>query len=183
MHESNLTEYWRQRLILPAYQVGEAARYADISPQTVAAWHNSEKKLLSKKDSREKLSYLQLIEIAVVAAFRKAKFPLKEIRAARDYVRRELKSPYPFAEYKFKSLGKSLLTKDGQHRLLKANQGGQFVWEEIVGPLLKEFEYEHEGVAVRWHVAGSGSPIVIDPRISFGVPSVQGAEFLKQTFC
>jgi uncharacterized protein (DUF433 family) len=170
-------EPWRKRLSLPAYQVGEAARYAQVSSQTVAAWHKIEKKILTQKQSRARLSYLQLIELAVVAAFRKAGFPLKEIRAARDYIQRSLKSEHPFAEYKFKRYGKSLFTEfgaEGSHRLFKANQEGQLVWQEIVGPLLKEFEYEHEGIAIRWHVAGPSSPIIIDPRISFGTPSIKG---------
>ena len=170
-------EPWRKRLSLPAYQVREAARYAQISSQTVAAWHKIEKKILSKKESGARLSYLQLIELAVVAAFRKAGFPLKEIRAARDYVQGSLKSEHPFAEYKFKRYGKSLFTEFGavgSHRLFKANQEGQLVWQEIVGPLLKEFEYEYGGIAIRWHVAGPSSAIIIDPRVSFGAPSING---------
>ena len=43
-----------------------------------------------------------------------------------------------------------------------------------MGPVLEEFEYEHQGVAVRWHLAGHRSPIIIDPRISFGSPCVRG---------
>lgn len=171
-------EFWRERLTLPAYLVGEAAHYADISPQTVSAWHKIEKKVLSKKDTGIKLSYLQLIEVAVVAAFRKAKTPLREIRAARDYMQKQLNSKYPFAEYKFKMYGKSLFTNyvaSGHSHLLKANQAGQLGWEELLGPVLKEFDYDaDEGVAIRWHVAGEHSLIVIDPRISFGAPSVSG---------
>src|SRR5689334_1102149 len=104
-------EQWRKRLGIPAYQVGEAARYAQISSQTVVAWHKIEQKMLTEKRSRERLSYLQLIELAVVAAFRKAKFPLPEIRAAREYVKRHLQCEHPFAEYKFKRYGKSLFTE------------------------------------------------------------------------
>jgi hypothetical protein len=37
---------WRRRLYLPSYQIAEAARYADIAPQTVAAWHSIDKKLI-----------------------------------------------------------------------------------------------------------------------------------------
>jgi uncharacterized protein (DUF433 family)/DNA-binding transcriptional MerR regulator len=171
-------EPWRKRLRIPAYQVGEAARYAQISAQTVVAWHKIDQKVLSEKRNRERLSYLQLIELAVVAAFRKAKFSLKEIRAAREYVKRNLKSEHPFAEYEFKRYGKSLFTEyeeaEGVRRLLKANQAGQLAWKEIIGPVLKEFEYEHQGVAIRWHLAGPSSPIIIDPRISFGTPTVKG---------
>jgi uncharacterized protein (DUF433 family) len=158
--------------------VGEAARYAQVSAQTVVAWHKVASRVLSQRILRERLSYLQLIELAVVAAFRKAKVPLKEIRAAREFVQRALKSDHPFAEYEFKRYGKSLFTEydetEGDRKLLKANQDGQLAWKEIIGPLLQEFEYEHEGVAIRWHLAGKSSPVVIDPRIAFGAPTVRG---------
>jgi len=36
-----------------------------------------------------------------------------------------------------------------------------------------EFDY-HEGLALQWHVAGRESPVLIDPRISFGAPMVNG---------
>jgi uncharacterized protein (DUF433 family)/DNA-binding transcriptional MerR regulator len=169
---------WRKRLHIPAYQVGEAAKYARVSAQTVVAWHKIDQRLLSEKRRKERLSYLQLIELAVVAALRKAKFSLVEIRAAREYVKQHLKSDYPFAEYEFKRYGKSLFTEyqelSGARRLVKANQAGQLAWMEIIGPVLEEFEYEHKGVAIRWHLAGASSPIIIDPRISFGAPSVKG---------
>ena len=169
---------WRKRLSLPNYLVGEAARYTHVHANTVVAWHKIEQKILSPREKRARLSYLQLIELAVVAAFRKAKFPLSEIRAAREYVQKEFKSTYPFAEFKFKRYGRSLFTEDSNKkalfRLFKANAGGQLAWDELIGPVLEEFHYEHEGIAVRWHLAGVGVPIVIDPRISFGAPSVRG---------
>jgi uncharacterized protein (DUF433 family) len=173
-------EPWRRRLYLPNYQIAEAARYADISPQTVAAWHHSEAATLSQKEKREELSYMQLIEVAVVAAFRRAGISLREIRAAREYVRKELKSEFPFAEYRFKSEGKNLWMdsvqvegEKGRGTLLKANQAGQLAWADILGRL-KEFEYEHQGIVIRWHVTGVSSPIIIDPRISFGCPAIKG---------
>jgi uncharacterized protein (DUF433 family) len=171
-------EPWRKRLDIPAYPVGEAARYAQVSAKTVTAWHKPDKRsVLSGKQDRERLSYLQLIELAVVAAFRQAKIPLPAIRAAREYMKDELKSQHPFAEFEFKRYGKSLFTEvkeSGRTKLLKVTQAGQLAWQEIVGPVLKEFEYEHQGVAIRWRVAGPSSPIIIDPRLSFGAPTVKG---------
>lgn len=175
-------EMWRERLILPNYQIGEAAKYANISSQTVAAWHSKEKKLFSGREDGASLSYLQLIEVAVVAAFRRAKIKLPRIRKAREYLKREMKAEYPFAQYKFKSDGKHLLLEYSQiegnkadGRLLVADQEGQLEWDEIIAPLLKEFEYQHKDIVVRWHVDGVESPITIDPRINFGAPSVRGA--------
>ena len=38
---------------------------------------------------------------------------------------------------------------------------------------LQEFEYQ-KGVAIRWHLAGENSDILIDPQVSFGAPSIKG---------
>ncbi len=177
-------EPWRRRLYLPNYPIREVARYADISPRTVAAWHSktlNKSLVLSHKVQRAALSYMQLIEVAVVAAFRKAGITLKTIRDARDYASKQLRSEFPFVQYRFKTEGKHLLidygeiegTKDrGKH--LAADQGGQLAWDQVIGPLLKEFEYEREGIVIRWRVAGPASPIVIDPRLSFGAPTING---------
>jgi hypothetical protein len=151
---ATVTEPWRKRLDIPNYQIGDAARWAHVSAQTVSAWHKIEQRMLSAKEKRERLSYLQLIELAVVAAFRKAKIPLPEIRAAREFLQKNLDSKHPFAEFKFKRYGKSLFTEfkgAGRYRLFKANQAGQLAWEELVGPVLQGFDYEHQGIVISGH--------------------------------
>ncbi len=173
-----LDEPWRRRLYLPSYQIGEAAAYAQVTPQTVVAWHPIEAALLAQRERRAALSYMQLIEVAVVAAFRKAGVSMKRIRAAREYAAKTLKSEYPFAEYSFKEEGKHLWLDSGQidvkpGTVVSADQGGQLAWESVIGRL-REFEYEKQGIVLRWHVAGPSSPIIIDPRISFGAPTVRG---------
>lgn len=168
-------EPWKRRLFIPNYQVGEAARYAKIDPQTVSAW---QKRLLSPREKRAELSYMQLIELAVVAAARKAGMKLADIAAARKYASAQLHSEFPFAEYQFKTDGKHLLFDDQEltdgkpGAWVSADQGGQLVWKNIINKL-REFEYEG-GRALRWRVAGPKSPIVIDPRISFGTPTIHG---------
>jgi uncharacterized protein (DUF433 family) len=172
-----LDEPWRRRLTLPTYQIGEAAAYAQIAPGTVVQWHRIEAALLKQREARSALSYFQLIEVAVVAAFRKAGVSMKNIRAARAYAANELKSEYPFAEYSFKENARHLYLDSQQidvkpGTVVQADQGGQLEWESIIGRF-REFEYERQ-IALRWHVAGEGSPIIIDPRISFGAPAVNG---------
>lgn len=172
---------WRRRLFLPAYLIGEAAHYAQIAPQTVAAWHHIENALLSQREKRASLSYMQLIEVAVVAAFRKMGVAMKTIRATREYSQHVLKSEYPFATLRFKEEGRHLFLDstqvDNVHpgTVVQADQGGQLAWETVIGRL-REFEYEdgEEQLALKWHVAGRSSPILIDPRIAFGAPTVKG---------
>lgn len=147
-------EPWRRRLYLPAYQVGEAAKYAQISAQTVVSWHKMDAALLSQREKRAALIYFQLIEVAVVAAFRKQGVLLKRIRAARGWAAQTLKSEHPFAEFRFKEEAKHLWLDSSQlvdvkpGTVIQADQGGQLAWEAIVGRL-REFEYEHGGIVLK----------------------------------
>ncbi len=177
-------EFWRARLNVPNYRIGEAARYAHLSPQTVASWHkpavSNRRGTLSPKDKGASLSYLQLIEVAVVASFRKAGVSLPKIRSARDYVSKHMQSEFPFAQYRFKTEGRELWmdyaqfeADAGDKKLLAASQAGQLAWSDIIGRL-QEFDYEDDGLAVRWHVAGMDSEVVIDPRVRFGAPAIEG---------
>lgn len=171
-------DQWKRRLIIPFYKVSEAARYARSNSATVARWHRLG--VMPGKEPRAELSYLQLIELAVAAAMRRVNIPLAEIRDARDYFARVLETEFPFASYRFKADGKRIVLEyreiepaTGLGKLIYSD--GQLGWKEVVEPLLKEFEYEDEGLAVRWHVAGLNSHVLIDPQIAFGAPHVRGA--------
>lgn len=178
-------EPWRRRLYLPAYQIKEAARYADISPKTVVHWHrggDAASAHLSLREARASLSYLQLIEVAVVAALRHAGVPLKKIRETRDYCAKNLSTEFPFAEYKFKTDGKKIIMdylqfdkKAGRGKVIVPHEGGQLGWKSILDKKLTEFEYDkRHGLAVKWHVGGKSSRVTIDPLVSFGAPNVNG---------
>lgn len=176
-------EFWRDRLKVPSYAVTEAARYADITGGTIRNWQRLSNRPapLSSREPGKGLSYLQLIELAVVAAARHAGVKLPVIRETREYLSRELNAEYPFAAHQFKTDGKELwidyvdlVGPAGKGKLLKASGRGQLAWAEIIGRL-QEFEYDKGvGLATRWHVAGHDSAVVIDPRIQYGRPSVRG---------
>lgn len=164
-------ELWRSRLELPNYEVREAARYADIHSNTVWRWHKNT--TLGNREARTKLSYFQLIELAIVAACRKAGMKLADIRAARAYYAGAFQTRHPFATLKLKTDGVDL-AMDAGAELLIGNKGGQLAWKSFIGNKFQEFEYDDEGFAIRWHVAGQGSPVLIDPRVRFGAPQVSG---------
>jgi len=123
---------------------------------------------------------MQLIEVAVVAKFRDAGVKIPEIRKTREYLSQQLGSEFPFAEYRFKTDGRSVfmdydqfIGSVGSDRLLRPSHNGQLAWNLIIGRL-DEFEYEHKGIVIRWRLAGAGSPIIIDPRVAFGAPHIEG---------
>jgi uncharacterized protein (DUF433 family) len=173
---------WRRRLYLPAYHIKEAAQYAHVSPQTVALWHKLRvdgARTASDKKGGVALSYMQLIEVATIAALRELNISLQRIRDFRDYVAKELKAEYPFAQYKFKTDGKrlvmdyALFDKKVKGKFIEPDKGGQLAWPEIIEDQLKEFDYM-KGLAARWHLAGRQNPIVIDPQVAYGAPVVKG---------
>lgn len=174
-------EFWKKRLHVPNYGVREAAGYAHVSGQTIRNWEQltNRPSALSSREPGKRLSYLQLVEVAIVAAATKAGVKLRTIRATREYMSRQFDVEFPFAEYRFKTDGKNLfidyidvIGRDGDGKLLEASGKGQLAWSHIIGRL-QEFDYE-EDVAARWHVAGKRSAVIIDPRIQFGRPSVRG---------
>ena len=183
-------EPWRRRLYLPAYRIGDAARYSETAPQTVAHWHHGEARLgaaLPGRKRGEHLSYLQLVEVAFVATLRKLGVSLQRIRRARAYAAQVLNAEYPFAEYRWLTEGHHAMLNlvdldlsapmkdDGApvDSLVVGDAHGQVAWQEMVGSRFAQFDYEDE-LALRWHVRGRDNPVVIDPRVSFGAPTVKG---------
>ena len=166
----NHSEFWRARLDTPNYEVREAARYASVNAGTVTRWQRNT--ALGPRAPGLKLSYLQLIELAVAASAKEAGMKLADIRAARSYFAGAFKTDHPFALLDLQTDGVDMAVKAGAE-LLIGNKKGQLAWKQIIGDRFKEFDYE-EGVATRWHVAGKGSPVVIDPRVRFGAPHVSG---------
>ncbi len=183
MVESRLPEPWRRRLYLPAYAVSSAARYAGVPTGTVSYWHYSSSRLgptLPGKERRVPLSYLQLIEVAFVATFRKLGWSLQRIHKVRDYARQTFEAEYPFVQLRWYTEGHHLLLwlKDVEpsaklDAIVIADKAGQTAWSQMLGDRFTEFEYE-EGMAIKWHVAGRTSSVLIDPRISFGAPVIKG---------
>lgn len=175
-------DHWRARLSVPAYRIGDAARYAETSVQTVARWiHPAGTGPLTARLPGSELSYLQLIEVAIVAAMRKSGVKLSEIRKAHNYMVENFKEPFPFAKYKFKTDGRNLILGPGDLKfgeklknLMLINQSGQYAWNEIIGDRLASFEYINNDVVISWRVGGKNSPVVIDPRIAFGAPHING---------
>lgn len=185
MSSAAAQSFWMDRLDIPTYRVSEAARYARTSVQTVGRWQKIRGNypgVVAPRRRGTSLSYLQLIEVGVVAAMRKSGLPLSRIRQAREYLSDEFNSHFPFAQYRFKTDGKSLFMSYDQiagskdkDKLLAVNENGQLAWNEILRQRLLEFEYDQDlGTVLTWKVDGLDSPIRVDPRIAFGAPQVDG---------
>ena len=171
---------WYDRLFLPAYRIVDAARYAGAHPNTVSSWHRRRNPVLPGRDPKQSLAYLELVEVAFVAFFRRAGVPMERIRRARDYVSDAFGCDYPFAEYRFKTEGLHILmeslplqVRSIGEGIIVADESGQLAWDNLMGEQFAQFDYELD-LALIWHPAGRGSAVRIDPRIAFGEPIVNG---------
>src|SRR5690348_13146293 len=166
-----------KRLILPAYPVVDAARYAKISVGTINNWQET---AIGARERGESLSYLQLVELRFVAAMREAGLKLRTIRSAREYLSKKFETAYPFADMRLMHDGQNILVDleelEGEHlkdTILVASRGGQYAWKPVIGDKFVEFDYV-DCLARRWYIAGRKSPIVVDPHVAFGAPNVRG---------
>jgi Protein of unknown function (DUF433) len=127
---------------------------------------------------------MELIEVAFVAFFRNIGVPLQRIRSARDYVAQNFNAEYPFVEHRFQTEGAHILmdfatlaSANDFKQIIVADTGGQLAWGSTMSNKFAEFDYEalgQETLALKWHLAGRHSKVVIDPRVSFGAPTVNG---------
>ena len=117
-----------------------------------------------------------------MTTFRKLNVPLGNIAKTRHYMAQTFNAEFPFAEYRFKTYGYHLLmnlaavepilpTDD----LIVADVGGQLGWNTMMEDRLLEFDYDLEyELALQWFAAGRQSRVIIDPRVSYGAPTVKG---------
>ena len=165
-------------MLLPVYTYVDAGRYAATNPQNVRNWFKGQAseghKMRSVFDRvpRHGLSYVQLIEVAFVAAMRRKGLALDEMRRAYAHVRRAMQRDYPFAEERFKTDGIELFI-EAYGELLAVGQHGRVVMREALEAATGSLDYADRLVA-RWHPRGRDKPIIIDPRLSFGRPVVEG---------
>lgn len=174
----------------PRYTLAEAARLAGTSPQNVRRWlfgdetagHRMAPVLGARvKEPRPLVSFLDLCELAVVAAFRRSDHPatLERLRRAHGFARTTLQLEHPFASERIRSEGGHVLYEFGQKEpgpgTLVLDEGGQMLLPWPVLEVLKRFEYDvDEHVAQRWFLFGKSIPVVVDPDHGSGLPTICG---------
>lgn len=166
----------------PTYTAAEAARYARTSTASVARWRAGYSYPTSRGARHSApltggigsglLSFAELLEVAVVAAARRA-VPMRSVRRAVDAAKALYGVDRPLILIEFKHDGRDLFTREieaGAGRIVNLSRAGQVAWDHVQD-VLRDLDYD-DGRALRWWPAGRDAPIVIDPRISFGRPYI-----------
>ncbi|MEK6592056.1 MAG: DUF433 domain-containing protein [Pseudomonadota bacterium] len=168
---------------IPAYTIAEAAGYLRLPKSTLRAWMLGQQRFRSVIDiadrQEKRLSFINLVEVFVLAGIRREhSIPLPKVRKAMEYLRRTFKTRRPLAEEQFETDGVELFVeKFGA--LIGATQDGQLQMREIIRDRLKHVLRDPKGVPekiVLFPARGISvkGDVVIDPRLSFGRPVLDG---------
>lgn len=171
------------------YTVSEASRYTGIDARKIRRWslgYQSTKSgqpplyqvELGVMEDKLTLSFLDLIELRFIEAFHKHGVSWKTIRTAAQRAAQIVQFDHPFSTRKFYTDRKAILTRiaDAEKEAELLNLvTTQYELDEILTPyLLEGIEFSDQEVPKRWFPQGKTVPIVIDPQINFGRPTIKG---------
>ncbi len=164
----------------PLYTVPEAAHLARVSSTTVRNWlyGTEDRKSLFRASRAPMVSFLQLIEVVVAANFRKSeRVSLARLRKAYMNAKEDLHLQYPFAYEQLEVVGghivRILHAQETTASYQAIDELSQWTLPGLVASVKRQIKYEHE-LAVQWYPVGANVPIVIDPRITSGLPTILG---------
>ncbi|MGE0557344.1 MAG: DUF433 domain-containing protein [Burkholderiales bacterium] len=168
---------------MPVYTIVEAAGYLRLSKSMLRTWMLGQKGVPSVINiadrSGRRLSFINLVEAFVLAGIhREHSIPLPKMRMAVACLRRKFKTKHPLAEKQFATDGVDLFVeKLGQH--IGGAQHGQLRLREIILDRLKHVRRDPKGIPekiVLFPALGDApvGDVVIDPRLSFGRPVLDG---------
>lgn len=178
---------------LPAYSVGEAARYLRIPAATLRSWvagrtyprqHGvaSFSPLIVPADAKgRRLSFANLVEAHVLRALRTDHdVPLRAVRPALSYAEHELGIPRLLLSEELQThAGELFLERYGS--LINLSRSGQIALKRVLEAYLRRVERDSSSIPIKLYpFLGDTSldmprTIVIDPRLSFGRPTIAGA--------
>ncbi len=169
----------------PRYSFAEADRIARVTPNTsrrwlkgYSFWYGGERRVMPPvtwtSDTKDAVSFVDLVEVATIDKLRKKGFSFKQIRKINAAARLYLRTSRPLVTETFKVKGRDIFVDDGFGVLVNVGyEAGMQAWDEILDPFLDTVEYEGE-IVRRWWPLGKDVAVLIDPDYGFGLPVIAG---------
>ncbi len=184
------------------YSRADAARLLRMTPPRVSRWvvgytywlrsriNHQERRSerppvvhtdLPQVDNVLALSFLELMELRVIKALVDKGFPLQRVRKAAAIASRDLNTMHPFAARRVfvdeRFIFVALEDQEGTPNLLQLDERRhhQINIGEVLRPFLEEIEFDNQtSLAKRWWPLGRQIPVVLNPRVAFGAPTIDG---------
>jgi uncharacterized protein (DUF433 family) len=189
-HDAAVTKRVESILGRPVYALGEAAALLGLRPDRSRAWLDGYDRagvryapvIRAEPTGDEIVTWGEFVELGYLREYRRKGVPLQRLRPVIDELRKESSTPYPLATARPYVYGKELVLElqernDIPRPIAIVISSGQTIAlaHEAMRFLKKvEFDPPEDGDVRRLHPAGMASPVVIDPLIRFGRPSVRG---------
>lgn len=171
------------------YPAAEAGRLVGLTPTRVRRWlkgydYRYQAEVRHQKPVVQRshggpptyASFLDLIDLLFIKGFLDHDLSLQRVRGALAEASALLGANH-FARKSFFTDGRNIylkVRKDGDE-ILQLLSGGQWVIAPIIMKLAAQIDFESpSGLARRWYPLGPNVPIVLDPAVSFGRPSIVG---------
>ncbi len=174
----------------PVYGIVEAAGLLGLRADRARAWLDGYKRrgvryppVIRVQPTRDEIiTWGEFVELGYLREYRRKGVPLQRLRPVIDELRREFATPYPLATAKPYVLGKELVLKLQQDNdipdaiAIVISSGQTLALADEAMRFVKKVEFDppDNGEVRRLYPAGLASPVVIDPLVRFGKPSVGG---------
>lgn len=176
---------------MPAYGVADAARFIDVPPATLRSWvagrttraqqggTPSEPLITAADPAGRRLSFYNLVEAHVLRALRtRHDVPMKHVRPAIAYAEKELRIQRLLLSREMQTAGGDIFLEHFGH-LVNLSKSGQLAVKELLAAQLERVERDSSAIPIRLYPLVPGEKedrsVVIDPRVSFGRPTVAGS--------
>lgn len=171
----------------PVYSLAEAARLLRLSPSKLRWWLEGEVRgqkryppvLRSEPTGDTRVSWGEFIEAAYLREYRR-NLTLQRLRPFREVLGREFDTPFPFAVSKPLIAGRELVLElQGRlgipEELWMVVGSGQLMLSAAAEAFCERVTFdEATGEAMRYKVMEADKPVYVNPRASFGIPTVSG---------
>ena len=174
----------------PAYGIAEAAGLLGLRRDRAHAWLDGCARqgvryppvIRPEPTGNDLVTWGEFVELGYLREYRRNRVPLQRLRPVIDELRRAFSTPYPLATAKPYIFDKELVL-DVQEKndlpsaiAIVVRSGQQIMLAGDANRFFKKIEFDppESGDVRRLHPAGKASPVVIDPLVRFGRPSVGG---------
>ena len=174
----------------PVYGIAEAAGLLGLRADRARAWLDGYERQGSRyapvirvePTGDDIVTWGEFVELGYLREYRRNGVPLQRLRPVIDELRRAFQTPYPLATAKPYVLGKELVLEVQERNDIPSaiaiviRSGQQVLLAHDAHRFFKKVEFDapDQGDARRLLPAGPASPVVIDPLVRFGRPSVEG---------
>ncbi len=177
--------------------MNEAARLLGIPDKTLRRWLDGDRRfdriieplIRTEHTGEAHVTWGEFVEAGFLVGCRHRRLPIERLRPLMVTLREELQTPYPLAQAKpLYSDGRQLLWREQEslgidRDLFLVVEGSlRAPYQLVLTPVAEQFfarvEFEppdsETGVAAKWYPWQGYRRIILDPRVSFGLPHING---------